>query len=347
VVTADDEYVIMDFDVTSYYPSIILNQGLYPPHIGPAFLTVYQKIVQQRIEAKRAGNKAVSESLKIAINGSFGKLGSRWSVLYAPGLMVQVTVTGQLALLMLIESLSEVLDCTVVSANTDGVTVRCHKSSVDEALAAVKSWETRTGFGIERADYRGLYSRDVNNYIAILTNGDVKTKGVYGKGLPLHKNPVASICARAVVEYLKTGAPIRQTVESSEDVREFVSIRSVTGGALYRGELIGKVVRWYYTNEVSDWDDINIRSKAEFNSEELFALREKGVSEKSIAAQLERLRAPLGYDCFYYKTNGYKVATSDHAKPLMELPLFVPDDLDREWYVAKAESMLKDISEEL
>lgn len=298
IVEASDEYVVMDFDVASYYPAIILNQGLYPPHIGPSFLKVYAALRDQRLAAKRAGNKRDADSLKIAINGGFGKLGSRWSVLYAPGLMVQVTLTGQLALLMLIESLSEVLDCTVVSANTDGVTVRCHRDAVEDALQAVKEWERLTGFEIERAEYAGLYSRDVNNYVAVLTNGDVKTKGVYGKGLPLQKNPVATICSKAVIDYLTLGASVRGTIEACEDIREFVCIRSVTGGALYRGEYVGKVVRWYYTNEE---------------------------------------------DALYYKLNGNKVATSDHAKPLMALPLWIPDDLDREWYVREATSLLNDM----
>jgi len=212
--------------------------------------------------------------------------------------MVQVTLTGQLALLMLIESLSEVLDCTVVSANTDGVTVRCHQSSVDDALAVVKEWETTTGFETERTDYQGLYSRDVNNYVAILTNGDVKTKGVYGKGLPLQKNPVATICSRAVIDYLTLGASIRGTIACCEDIREFVCIRSITGGALYRDEPIGKVIRWYYTD-----------------STEIFTV----------------------------KNNGYTVPKSEGAKPLMTLPLLIPDDLNREWYIKEAESMLHDL----
>jgi hypothetical protein len=298
IVEADSDYVIMDFDVASYYPAIILNQGLYPPHIGPAFLKVYAALRDQRLAAKRSGNKTDADSLKITINGGFGKLGSKWSVLYAPGLMVQVTLTGQLALLMLIESLSEVLDCTVVSANTDGVTVRCHKDAVDDALAAVKAWETVTGFETERTDYRGLYSRDVNNYVAVLTNGDVKTKGVYGKGLPLQKNPVATICSRAVIAYLTKGTPISETVRSSEDMREFVCIRSITGGALYRGEYVGKVVRWYYTR-----------------------------SEVTLTV----------------KVIGNKVPKSEGARPCMEIPLLLPDDLHRDWYITEATAMLQDM----
>lgn len=320
IVLADDQYVLIDIDVESYYPRIILNQGLYPPHIGPAFLTVYQRLFDRRVVAKgqvkelKAQLKtqfdgavlkelervsAVNEGCKIQINGSFGKLGSRFSVLYAPGLMVQVTLTGQLALLMLIERLSEVLDCAVVSANTDGVTMRCHKSSLDDCLAVVKEWETLTNFKTERADYSGLYARDVNNYVAIMTDGDVKTKGVYGKGLPLQKNPVATICSEAVVAYLKSKTPVEETIRTCEDMRKFVCIRSITGGALYHGAFLGKVIRWYYSTE------------------EL--------------------------DPFTVKNNGYAVPKTEGARPCLEIPIFVPEDLDREWYVREATSMLQDM----
>jgi hypothetical protein len=247
VVKEDKDRLVMDFDVVSYYPSILLNQGLYPKHIGPSFLTVYKTLVEQRLAAKAAGNKAVSESLKITINGTFGKLGSKWSALYSPDLMVQVTLTGQLAILMLIERLDDVIGIEVVSANTDGVTIRCRRDTEQEALDAVKEWERITGFETERADYRGLYSRDVNNYVAIKTNGEVKTKGAYGEGLPLHKNPYAQICSRAVIAHLKSGKSCDTTVRECHDIRAFVCIRTVKGGALHHDTPIGRIIRWYYS----------------------------------------------------------------------------------------------------
>lgn len=245
-VEADATYGIADFDVTSYYPTIILNQRLYPPHIGPEFLEVYQGIVDRRIAAKRAKNTSVAESLKIASNGSFGKFGSKYSTLYAPGLMMQVTITGQLALLMLIEALARVPGVTAISANTDGVTCRFAWVAEKGMLAAVKGWEARTGFQLERSDYRGLYSRDVNNYIAVKTEGDVKTKGVYGKGLPLHKNPYAAICSQAVIDKVSLGASIAGTVYACQDIRKFVCVRKVAHGAIWKGQALGRFIRWYY-----------------------------------------------------------------------------------------------------
>lgn len=251
-VVADDDHVIFDYDVASYYPAILLNQGLYPKHIGVEFLNVYRDLVNTRLTAKKAGRKTEAESLKICVNGTFGKLASKYSILYSPDIFIQITVTGQLALLMLIEALASLEGTEVISANTDGVTVRVRKLFVSDVQKTVNEWEQLTGFTTEQAEYSGLYSRDVNNYVAVKTDGDVKVKGAYGKGLPLQKNPTASICAKAVIDYLTLDASVHATIYASRDVRDFVSIRTVKGGALWRGKEIGKIVRWYYSNEETE-----------------------------------------------------------------------------------------------
>ncbi len=121
---ADDDYVIKDADVGAFYPQIILVCGLYPEHLGPDFLDIYKSIRQRRMTAKKAKDKVVDMSYKIILNGAFGKLGSQWSSLYSPNLMIQVTLTGQLVLLMLIEEL-ELSGIQIVSANTEGFGLPC------------------------------------------------------------------------------------------------------------------------------------------------------------------------------------------------------------------------------
>ena len=98
-VKSSEHFILVDRDVASYYPAIILNCKLFPQHLGEDFLRVYEILVNRRLEAKKAKNTSVADSLKITINGTFGKLGSLYSVLYAPDLMIQVTVTGQLCII--------------------------------------------------------------------------------------------------------------------------------------------------------------------------------------------------------------------------------------------------------
>ena len=162
---AQADEIISDNDVESFYPRIVLNEELFPPHIGRAFLEVYNSIVTRRLKAKADGIKVVADSLKITINGSFGKLGNRYSTLYAPKLLLQVTITGQLGLLMLIERLSNV-GATIIQANTDGIVVKYKKHMHAAVRAAIAEWERITNFKTEETRYAGLYSRDVNNYLA-------------------------------------------------------------------------------------------------------------------------------------------------------------------------------------
>lgn len=246
---ADDNTLLIDRDVASYYPMVILLLGLAPEHLGPNFLRAYKRIVDRRLDAKHRGDKVVADSLKITINGSFGKLGSPYSALYAPDLLIQVTVTGQLALMMLIERL-ELAGITVVSANTDGIVSKCPKHLQPTMDAIFATWERETGFVTEATFYRAVLSRDVNNYIAVKPDSKVKTKGAYASperaADRLHKNPTNEICVDAVLALLTTGAPIRDTVQGCTDVSKFVSVRTVSGGSVKDGEYLGKAIRWYY-----------------------------------------------------------------------------------------------------
>ena len=234
---ADENTYIRDNDVASFYPRIILNQQLCPSHLGTPFLDVYNSIVETRIAAKKAGNKVVADSLKITINGSFGKMGNKYSTLYAPQLMLQVTITGQLVLLMLIEMLEEV-DIKCISGNTDGVISMYPKHRHEEVRSVIDTWEKWTNFQTEETIYKSLYSRDVNSYVAIKEKGKedatflddklgCKTKGAYcerGSALNsiLSKNPEHLICSDALILYLKNGTLIEETVRGCKDIRRLV-----------------------------------------------------------------------------------------------------------------------------
>lgn len=306
---ADENYEITDNDVTSYYPALILQQGMYPPNIGPAFLQVFKKIVDRRIAAKRAGDKATAETLKIVVNGTFGKTGERGghSVVYYPDMMIQVTLSGQLALLMLIEWL-ELSGIEVISANTDGIMVKCPRNLIPLKDEIMREWQRVTELELESKGYKGVYSRDINNYIAMLEKPDpketdgfrfAKTIGAYRKILgvyPLKWNPTCDICAEAVVAFLAVGTPVDETIKQCTDFRKFIEVRRVTGGAVKNGEYLGKAIRWYY------------------------AIGEEGAIINA--------------------KNGYDVPRSQGAKPCMTLPQGMPPDIDFEYYVNRALKIL-------
>lgn len=246
---SDENHVLIDRDVASYYPTLMLNMNMRPGGFGKHFNTVYRSILDERLKAKRAGDKVKSNSLKIVLNGTFGKTSNRYSTLYSPDFMIRTTITGQLTLLMLIEAL-EMCDIPVVSANTDGIVIKCPREKRDVLNTLIEKWEKRTGLETEETVYAALHSRDVNNYIAVKEDGTAKAKGVFGP-VSLSKNPQNPICAEAVIEYLTKGVPIMATLGECRDITKFLTLRTVTGGAVKDGEEIGKAIRWYYAKGVT------------------------------------------------------------------------------------------------
>lgn len=295
------KHLLKEYDVAAFYPNIILLNKLAPQHLGKAFLVIYKSIVDRRLKAKAEEDDVVNESLKITINGSFGKLGSKWSFLYAPDLMMQVTITGQLSLLMLIERL-EMAGVSVVSGNTDGIVTKMLPEQEQLVKDIVADWEFDTDYEMEETCYQGLYSRDVNNYMAV-TDKYVKSKGAYAdprdKKNLLKINPGNEISTDAVKALLKDGIPVEDTIKKCDDVSKFITIRTVNGNAVKEGEDIGKAIRWYY-------------GKYEL-------------------------------DAIHYKTNGNKVPRSDGARPMMELPETIPEDMDYDWYIAESNKILKEV----
>lgn len=56
-----DDMQLIDRDVASYYPAIVLNCGLSPAHLGKPFLDVYRTIVERRLQAKKQASAIYAE----------------------------------------------------------------------------------------------------------------------------------------------------------------------------------------------------------------------------------------------------------------------------------------------
>lgn len=303
--------VLLDLDVASYYPNIILGQKLYPKHLGPDFLEVYASIVRRRLAAKKLvselkalPNRTAEQQdemelanrqqagLKLSINGSFGKLGSKYSKLYSPDLLIQVTLSGQLALLMLIERL-HLSGISVISANTDGVVVHTAKENEQRVEQVAFEWMIDTTYELERADYLCLASRDVNNYLAVKLNRSAKGKGIFGEP-SLAKNPDGRIIYEAVSAFVVNRTPLAETIQNCRDIGKFVTVRTVKGGAEFRGKPVGKAIRFYHSTSV-----------------------------------------PIT-ECIRYITNGNKVPNTDGCIPHLDFGDF-PTDIDYQHYITEAE----------
>jgi hypothetical protein len=199
--------------------------------------------------------KVKAEGGKISANGVFGKSGSGYSVLHSTKLLLHTTLTGQLTILMLIAEAVEA-GIPVMSANTDGVVFHYDVEQEDTLNAIVAEWEQKTTFKVEQAEYLSLYNQSVNSYIAIKPNGKVKLKGNHAdpwsdndlRGM-MSKNPQMTVLTHAILAYIKNSTPFEETIRACKDVRTFVTINNVKGGGEWRGNKIGKVVRYYWSTD--------------------------------------------------------------------------------------------------
>ncbi len=239
---SSNKYRLVDIDVASYYPAIILNNNYEPVQMKGEFSKIYKGFVDTRLEAKKVGNKIKADGLKIFINGTFGKLGDIYSNLYSPHLLIHVTLTGQLALLMLIEQLGDYC----VSANTDGILLYYPRTQDERVKSIVEKWEECVKFTMEWTDYDSYHARDVNNYFAIKGDTEPKKKGIFRIG-DLSKNPVNEVIHKAIINFYRTGGCIEQFIRQHPVVQDFTELRAVRGGAIKDGIRYGKTARWYHS----------------------------------------------------------------------------------------------------
>ena len=350
-VEATDDVLISDFDVASYYPNIMLKAGLTPRLDGGAgdrFIKAYEDIYVRRMEAKHSGNTKIANALKISLNGTFGKLGSMYSAFYSPDLMLAVTLTGQLNLLTLIYDLEFNPSVKVLSANTDGIMVQYPPKYRSRIENIIKANADRTGFEYEETPYSKVAMKDVNNYIALTTSGKAKRKGLYAsKGLM--KNPTMQVCSDLAVEYLKTGVHPSEAIKNHTDITDFVAIRAVKGGGIQYDEVV-EVDDWVLVNDLGtkdnewsrrSWIDAGITRVVKRKSQPKPV--EVGVGGKSFGRIARWYMSTEQAKPISYVGSGNKVPKTDGAKICMTLPRELPADLDYDWYVSEAVSMLTDM----
>lgn len=227
IIPKEDEMLI-DIDVASLYPSMLIEYGFYPKHLGPEFLEVYSQIKDERIEAKHNGNKVKNETLKLALNGLSGNLQNEHNFCYSPFAVMQIRINGQLLLLMLAEKLVQI-GCRIVQANTDGLFVLLKKSAYEEANKICREWEQLTRLTLEEDRFEAMYQYAINDYIAVKEGYSktknpnlIKTKGMFITEVLLGKGLSAKIIPEAIIKYFVDKVPVEETIKGCTDIRKFL-----------------------------------------------------------------------------------------------------------------------------
>lgn len=220
IIPRDDEMLI-DIDVASLYPSMLIEYEFYPKHLGKEFLEVYKQIKDERIEAKHNGDKVKNETLKLALNGLSGNLQNEHNFCYSPFAVMQIRINGQLLLLMLAEKLTQI-GCRIVQANTDGLFVLLKKDVYFKVNSICREWEQLTKLTLEEDRFKAMYQYAINDYFAITEDNKVKEKGMFITTVKLGKGLTPKIIPKAVISFFKDGIPVEDTIKNCTDIRDFL-----------------------------------------------------------------------------------------------------------------------------
>lgn len=220
IIPRDDEMLI-DIDVASLYPSMLIEYEFYPKHLGKEFLEVYKQIKDERIEAKHNGDKVKNETLKLALNGLSGNLQNEHNFCYSPFAVMQIRINGQLLLLMLAEKLTQI-GCRIVQANTDGLFVLLKKDVYSKANSICREWEQLTKLTLEEDRFKAMYQYAINDYFAITEDNKVKEKGMFITTVKLGKGLTPKIIPKAIISFFKDGISVEDTIKNCTDIRDFL-----------------------------------------------------------------------------------------------------------------------------
>ena len=257
---SDNEYEIIDWDVASYYPAIIINNEKYPAHLGKEFLMGYKQMFEKRLQLKPLTKgdrkiKGIVGALKLAVNSVYGKSSDMQSWIYDRQLTMFTTITGELSLMMLIEKY-ELNGIQIISANTDGVTIRVRKDLIPKMHEINEWWSDITQYILERTDYTKIIFSTVNDYIAIMPDGYIKKKGDFLTDFELHKNKSARIVPIALEKYYVDGTPVKETIMSHTNLYDFCIRKIASKDFHYEGvdpvtnqeTVYNKLIRYYVSN---------------------------------------------------------------------------------------------------
>lgn len=218
-----DEGVLLNVDVASFYPSLMLEYDFLSRNVEDPKL--YREIYEERLRLK-AEHNPMQLPYKIVLNAAYGAMKYQYNNLYDPRQANNVCVGGQLLLLDLIEQLEP--QWTLIQSNTDGLIGKIKRQrDLDTIKAICHEWETRTRMRLEFEIFQKIYQKDVNNYIIIREDGSYKSKGAYVKKLNAIDNDLP-IVNMALKEYFINKIPVEKTINNCRELMMFQNVVKVT-----------------------------------------------------------------------------------------------------------------------
>lgn len=236
---ATETRTIRNKDVASYYPHLMTLMGYCSRNMPSP--KMFEDTLEERVAAKKAGDKATANALKLVLNTTYGAMlngkdGTAFNDLYDPLMGRSVCISGQLFLLELSEHLiAECPTLKIIQLNTDGIMVSFDHEDEAKYQEITQEWQDRTGFELEEDFIRKIVQKDVNNYVEVpVDGGEPKVKGgQLVRGIApagaFNINNNAVVVARAIKQYFIDGTPPEETIAASENILDFQLIAKAGG----------------------------------------------------------------------------------------------------------------------
>lgn len=330
VTKSDDSHTLMNIDVTSYYPNLMMNFNYLSRNILKP--EKYKEIYDMRVEFKKQMKqeekengktelwrtlKAKQEGLKLILNTTYGATKNKYNALYDEYQASSLCYLGQLLLAALANKIYTKTNSIIIQTNTDGILAKIDNDKIYEVKALVSEWENLTGFTMEYDIVPMFFQRDVNNYIEV-TDNPKKPYKLKGKWTNQAEETIANLNApithEALLLYYTKNIPIEDTIYSCNDIFKFC-FTAKTG---------------YTYNKTYHYIDNQPRLANKIN--------------RVVATTNKRYGTLKKYKvCEDGKPRLDKIADIPERCRLLNDELVMIDDLDRDWYVAFAKNKIKEL----
>lgn len=323
-------------DVGSLYPNTMVLFDYLSRNIPEDKRHIYQMLLDERMEAKYSNKefteiKGVQIPTKLLINGyklplntKYGAMGAEFNKLYDPRMRLLVCITGQMAMWDLLEKIED--HATIIQSNTDAHYYIPFSEEDEKAIDDIADdWMKRTGYTLDDDPFREIYQANVNNYLAVTTDGKVKFKGAIGltNGLKVSK----AIVSNAFINYVVAGKDYKEFINECDELRQFqmVTKTGYTFDDTVVRDMKGNETKAQKVNRVFAVKDPN-------KAVEIFKVKRGAVIE-------EEGTTIVGDDSY---TKGLPNAPEYYAidNEAIGEGWITLDDIDKEYYINQVEDLL-------
>lgn len=227
-------------DVSSMYPTLLVEHDLFPKTFTPAARYVYEKVYRSRLTYKANHDEAKSQACKRIIASLTGMLKDKFACFRAAWANNSIVVNGQLSILDLCCRLLDggMGKWHLVQVNTDGVMMEVPDNATDLGVynEIVQGWCADYKFGVSGKRPTALVQSNVNNYYMVCDGKETRKGITYNMNERYFRNLVA--VRRATVDCLCEGITPHEALKRYTNIRDYYVLIKNTDTFPYLWDLI-------------------------------------------------------------------------------------------------------------